>query len=110
METNFDGKGEILIVVESFPGLLDHFADESVLLDQRGAHSLLDGPLLRTAAIELDSIAVREHKLSSGGEVTRLIRGELNNERTIELLGCELDVTGSRRAYERVRHNHGRVG
>ena len=92
VETNFHSDREIFVIVDAFPRLLDHLAHERVLVDERGANALLNGPLLRTAAVELDTVAMRMHELGGGGEIVAVVGSELGYERSVGCVRRELDV------------------
>lgn len=57
---------------------------------QTTSYSLLYGPRLRTAAVEIDTIAVRLHHFSCLREIDRCVRSKLDYKRSILRIGSKI--------------------
>lgn len=84
MYAYLDGDGElaataVAIESESTSRLAHHLAHELAAVDESRAHAFLDGPFLRTTAVQLHTVAFGAHELRRCGELVRCVRRELND-------------------------------
>ncbi len=72
----------------------DHIPDHLALVHQGRAQAVGARPALRTAAVEVDAVAVRLHQGRGAGEFEGRAGGELGDERAVGGVGCEVCVGG----------------
>ena len=71
-------------------GRPDHVGDLGRVVHELGAHTVLTGPALRTAAVDVDAVAVRPYHLGGPAQVQRRRAPELNHQRSIVRVGREI--------------------